>query len=130
VDFLSVGSNDLLQFMFAADRLHPRLAGRYDSLSPAALKAFATIRKRCVAHNTQLTLCGEMAANPLDALALISLGYRSLSMSPTSVGPVKQMLMHLDAGKASAFVRDHIEDGVDSLRDALVQFARQNQIPL
>jgi phosphotransferase system, enzyme I, PtsP len=130
VDFLSVGSNDLLQFMFAADRLHPRLAGRYDSLSPAALKAFATIRERCVVHNTQLTLCGEMAANPLDALALISLGYRSLSMSPTSVGPVKQMLMHLDAGKASAFVRDHIEDGVDSLRDALVQFARQNQIPL
>ena len=129
-DFISVGSNDLLQFMFAADRLHPRLAGRYDGLTPAALKALDVIRERCEAHDTPLTLCGEMAGKPLDALALIALGYRSISMSPTAVGPVKQMLLHLDAGKAAAFLRDHLDDDVSSLREALMQFARQNQIPL
>jgi phosphotransferase system enzyme I (PtsP) len=129
-DFISVGSNDLLQFMFAADRLHPRLAGRYDGLAPAALKALDVIRERCEAHSTPLTLCGEMAGTPLEALALIALGYRSISMSPTAVGPVKQMLLHLDAGKAAAFLREHLDDDVSSLRDALMQFARQNQIPL
>jgi phosphotransferase system enzyme I (PtsP) len=129
-DFISVGSNDLLQFMFAADRLHPRLAGRYDGLAPAALKALDTVRERCEAHDTPLTLCGEMAGNPLQALALIALGYRSISMSPTSVGPVKQMLLHLDAGKAAGFLRAHLDDDASSLREALGQFARQNQIPL
>ena len=129
-DFISVGSNDLLQFMFAADRLHPRLAGRYDSLAPSALKALDAIRDRCDAHGTPLTLCGEMAGRPLEAMALIALGYRSISMAPTSVGPVKQMLLHLDAGKAGAFIRDHLDDDVPSLREALVGFARQNKIPL
>jgi phosphotransferase system enzyme I (PtsP) len=129
-DFISVGSNDLLQFMFAADRLHPRLAGRYDGLAPAALKALDIVRERCEAHDTPLTLCGEMAGNPLQALALIALGYRSISMSPTSVGPVKQMLLHLDAGKAAGFLRAHLDDDASSLREALGQFARQNQIPL
>ena len=129
-DFISVGSNDLLQFMFAADRLHPRLAGRYDALSPSALKALDMIRERCDAHGTQLTLCGEMAGRPLEAMVLIALGYRSISMAPTSVGPVKQMLLHLDAGKAGQFIRDHLSDDVPSLREALVGFARQNRIPL
>ena len=129
-DFISVGSNDLLQFMFAADRLHPRLAGRYDSLAPSALKALDAIRERCDAHGTPLTLCGEMAGRPLESMALISLGYRSISMAPTSVGPVKQMLLHLDAGKAGAFIREHLDDDVASLREALVGFARQNKIPL
>jgi phosphotransferase system enzyme I (PtsP) len=129
-DFISVGSNDLLQFMFAADRLHPKLAGRYDSLAPSALKALDAIRERCDAHGTPLTLCGEMAGRPLEAMALIALGYRSISMAPTSVGPVKQMLLHLDAGKAGAFIREHLEDDVPSLREALVGFARQNKIPL
>jgi phosphotransferase system enzyme I (PtsP) len=71
-----------------------------------------------------------MAGNPLQALALIALGYRSISMSPTSVGPVKQMLLHLDAGKAAGFLRAHLDDDASSLREALGQFARQNQIPL
>jgi phosphotransferase system enzyme I (PtsP) len=129
-DFVSIGSNDLMQFMFAADRQHPKLAGRYDVLSPAALKVMDTIRESCERHSTALTLCGEMAGSSLEAMALIALGFRSISMAPTSIGPVKQMLLKLDSVKAGAFLRDHFESEASSLRELLVGFARQHKIPL
>lgn len=129
-DFVSIGSNDLMQFMFAADRQHPKLAGRYDVLSPAALKVMDAIRESCERHSTALTLCGEMAGSPLEAMALIALGFRSISMAPTSIGPVKQMLLKLDSVKAGAFLRDHFESEAPSLREPLVGFARQHKIPL
>ena len=129
-DFVSIGSNDLMQFMFAADRQHPKLAGRYDVLSPAALKVLDTIRESCERHSTALTLCGEMAGRPLEAMALIALGFRSISMAPTSIGPVKQMLLKLDSVKAGAFLRDHFESEASSLREPLVGFARQHKVPL
>lgn len=129
-DFVSIGSNDLMQFMFAADRQHPKLAGRYDVLSPAALKVMDTIRESCERHSTALTLCGEMAGNSLEAMALIALGFRSISMAPTSIGPVKQMLLRLDSVQAGAFLRDQFESDVSSLREPLVGFARQHKIPL
>ncbi len=129
-DFVSIGSNDLMQFMFAADRQHPKLAGRYDVLSPAALKVMDTIRESCERHSTALTLCGEMAGSSLEAMALIALGFRSISMAPTSIGPVKQMLLKLDSVKAGAFLRDQFESEASSLREPLVGFARQHKIPL
>ena len=129
-DFVSIGSNDLMQFMFAADRQHPKLAGRYDVLSPAALKVMDTIRESCERHSTALTLCGEMAGNSLEAMALIALGFRSISMAPTSIGPVKQMLLKLDSVQAGAFLRGHFESEASSLREPLVGFARQHKIPL
>jgi len=129
-DFVSIGSNDLMQFMFAADRQHPKLAGRYDVLSPAALKVMDTIRESCERHSTALTLCGEMAGNSLEAMALIALGFRSISMAPTSIGPVKQMLLKLDSVKAGSFLRDQFDSEASSLREPLVGFARQHKIPL
>jgi len=129
-DFVSIGSNDLMQFMFAADRQHPKLAGRYDVLSPAALKVMDTIRESCERHSTALTLCGEMAGSSLEAMALIALGFRSISMAPTSIGPVKQMLLKLDSVKAGAFLRDQFDSETSSLREPLVGFARQHKIPL
>ncbi|MEO9874567.1 MAG: phosphoenolpyruvate--protein phosphotransferase [Anderseniella sp.] len=129
-DFVSIGSNDLMQFMFAADRQHPKLAGRYDVLSPAALRVMDTIRESCERHSTALTLCGEMAGSSLEAMALIALGFRSISMAPTSIGPVKQMLLKLDSVKAGAFLRDQFDSETSSLREPLVGFARQHKIPL
>jgi phosphotransferase system enzyme I (PtsP) len=130
VDFVSIGSNDLMQFMFAADRQHPRLAGRYDVLSPAALSVIDAIREACERHATPLTLCGEMAGTPIEAMALMALGMRSISMAPTSIGPVKQMLLKLDAGKAGVFVREKLGSGQSSLREDLVAYARQHRIPV
>ena len=129
-DFISIGSNDLMQFIFAADREHPKLARRYDVLSPAALSVLDTVREACERHSTQLTVCGEMAGNPIEALALIALGIRSISMAPTSIGPVKQMLLKLDSTRAGEFLRDRMKSEKSSLRDELVAFARQHQIPL
>jgi phosphotransferase system enzyme I (PtsP) len=130
VDFVSIGSNDLMQFMFAADRLHPKLAGRYDVLSPAALKVLDAIREGCERHSTPLTLCGEMAGKPIEAMALIGLGIRSISMAPTSIGPVKQMLLKLDASKTGAFLRERLNSEQSSLREDLAVFARQHRIPV
>lgn len=129
-DFVSIGSNDLMQFMFAADRQHPKLAGRYDVLSPTALKVMDTIRESCDRHDTPLTLCGEMAGNSLEAMALIALGFKAISMAPTSIGPVKQMLLKLDSAKAGAFLREQFDSEAESLREPLVGFARQHKIPL
>src|SRR5262249_18883904 len=95
VDFVSVGSNDLMQFLFACDRGNPRLSGRYDPLAPAFLALLRELVLTCGRHGVPLGLCGEMAASPVDAMALIGLGFRQLSMNPSAIGPVKMMVRSL-----------------------------------
>ena len=123
LDFISVGSNDLMQYMFAADRGNPRINNRYDPLSPPMLNMFRHLVGLCDAAGVPLSVCGEMAGRPLDAMALIGIGFRSLSMSPPAVGPVKSMLRSLNVSGLSDYietlypVRDH------SLREKLRAFA-------
>ncbi len=104
VDFLSIGSNDLAQFMFAADRSNVQLANRFDPISPPFLRALKFIVDKARAAGKPVTLCGELASQPIGALALIAIGYRSMSLSASSVGPVKAMVLDLDAAKATALV--------------------------
>ena len=130
VDFISVGSNDLMQYLFAADRGNAKVARRYDTLSPTMLRVLKEIVRATQRHNVPLTLCGEMAGRPLEALALIALGFRSLSMAPASIGPVKSMLMSLDASAASHFVDQLMDSDARSVRDELVQFAAQNAVEI
>lgn len=110
-DFISVGSNDLLQYLFAADRSNAMVAGRYDPLSMASLRALRLVRRAADKHNVPLTMCGEMGGGTLDAMALIGLGYRSISMAPAAIGPVKTMLLALDAGHISRLIASEIEAG-------------------
>ena len=98
-DFLSVGSNDLFQFMYGVDRGNSRVANRFDTLSPAFLRALKKIADAGHRHSKQVTLCGELASKPPAALLLAGLGYRSLSLSPAAMGPVKSMLRQLHLGK-------------------------------
>ena len=91
IDFLSVGSNDLLQFLFAADRGNPHVANRYDVLSPAVLSFLRNIVEHCRAAGVPVAFCGEMAGQPLEAMALIGLGFQAVSMPPPMVGPIKMM---------------------------------------
>jgi phosphotransferase system enzyme I (PtsP) len=121
VDFASIGSNDLMQFLFAADRGNPRVARRYDALSPAPLRA---------KHKVPLNLCGEMAGRPIEAMALIGLGFRSISMAPASIGPVKTMILALDASKASVRLDDLLQSGVSDIRGELKRFAADENIEL
>ena len=125
VDFLSVGSNDLMQFFHAADRGNPRVADRFDALSAPVLRALKAVADRGRAHGKQVTLCGEMASQPICALALIAIGYRALSLAPSAVGPVKAMLLDLNAGKAAALLAPLVASPAGSvpIRERLEAFA-------
>jgi phosphotransferase system enzyme I (PtsP) len=131
-DFLSVGSNDLMQFLFAVDRENRRVANRFDPLSVAALRAFRLIAERSNAAGCPVTVCGEIGGRPLDAMALIGLGYRDLSMSPAAIGPVKAMVLSLDARAVAELIDTEMarmHDG-DSLRPALTAFAHAHGVPI
>lgn len=131
VDFVSVGSNDLLQFMFAADRANPLVASRYDCLSVSALRALRHIRFAADKHDVSITLCGEMAADPLTAMALIGLGFRSISMAPAAIGPVKTMILSLDSDRLTSFVERRMEPHcTGSIRDDLRRFAELNSVEI
>ena len=125
VDFLSVGSNDLVQFLYAIDRGNPRVANRFDALSAPVLRALKDIADKGRAHNKPVTLCGELASQPIGAIALVAIGYRALSLTPSAVGPVKAALLELDCRKAAAFLCPLIEKptGGAPIRAQLEEFA-------
>jgi phosphotransferase system enzyme I (PtsP) len=129
-DFASVGSNDLMQFLFAADRGNMRVADRFDSLNPAMLKALKLIADTAKRHDVPLTLCGEMAGRPLEAMTLIGLGFRSISMAPASVGPVKAMILSLDAGNLGEKLEELLECKDTSLREDLKRFAAEQGVQI
>lgn len=132
VDFVSVGSNDLFQFLMAADRGNSLISDRFDQLSPSFLRALRHIVKAGARHEKPVTLCGEMAGRPLTAMTLIGLGFRSISMSAAAIGPVKAMLGALDAGKLNALLLEELNkpNNAHSLRELLLRFAEDNEIPL
>jgi phosphotransferase system enzyme I (PtsP) len=128
VDFLSVGSNDLVQFLYAVDRGNARVAGRFDALSAPVLRALKDIAEKAREYKKPVTLCGELASQPLGALALIAIGYRALSLTPSAVGPVKAMLLDLDSRKIAGFLSPLIDkprSGI-SIRAQLEKFAADN----
>jgi phosphotransferase system, enzyme I, PtsP len=127
-DFVSVGSNDLMQFLFAADRGNMRVAERFDTLNPAGLKALKLIADAAKRHGVPLNLCGEMAGRPLEAMALIGLGFRSISMAPASVGPVKAMILSLDAGNLARCLDELLNSKDTSVRDELRRFAAEHGV--
>ena len=130
VDFISVGSNDLLQFMFAADRTNARVGSRYDSLSVAPLRALKTLIEAGREYGVPVTLCGEMAGRPLEAMALIGLGFRSISMAPASIGPVKTMILSLNGRKIEAFLNQRLEAADPNLRQSLMRFAEEEEVEI
>lgn len=130
VDFVSVGSNDLMQFLFAADRTNARVASRFDVLAPAPLRVFATLMKAAKKYRVPVTVCGEMAASPLEAMALIGLGLRTLSMSPAAIGPIKAMILSLHAERARECVENLVKEGAKDIRMALAQFAEKEGVEI
>jgi phosphotransferase system enzyme I (PtsP) len=131
-DFVSIGSNDLMQFLFAIDRENRRVADRFDPLSAPMLRALKLVADEAQASGCTATICGEIGGRPLEAMALIGLGFRSLSMSPASIGPVKAMLLELHAGKVSELIAEELEHagGGESLRPKLLRFAETHGIPV
>jgi phosphotransferase system enzyme I (PtsP) len=132
VDFLSVGSNDLMQFLYAADRGNPRVSERFDPLSAPVLRALKDIADKAKKHGKPVTLCGELASQPIGALALTILGYRTLSLSPSAVGPVKALLLDLDCRKGEEILLPCLEQPVGSvsIRHKLETFAAAEGLQL
>ena len=130
VDFLSIGTNDLVQFLFACDRGNPRLADRYDPLSMPMLALFREVIARTRDARVPLSMCGEMAGNPIEAMALIALGFRTLSMAPAAIGPVKTMIRSLDATAVAGYLEEIAGRPDHSLRPRLEAYARDHNIAL
>src|SRR5580658_5361352 len=124
-DFVSVGTNDLIQYLFAADRGNPRVADRYDPLSPPALRALKRIQEACVETGTPVSVCGEMAGRPLEAFALVALGFDGLSMPPAGIGPVKQMVLSCDREAARRGVEALLKSPAGSVRGEIEALARK-----
>jgi phosphotransferase system enzyme I (PtsP) len=132
VDFVSVGSNDLFQFVMAVDRGNTQLSDRFDPLSVPFLRVLKQVADAGHRNLTPVTLCGELAGKPISAMALIGLGYRSISMSPASIGPVKAMLRELPLEELKRFFADNLSAPASGMpmRALLQAFADDRSIPL
>jgi phosphotransferase system enzyme I (PtsP) len=124
-DFVSVGSNDLFQYMYAADRTNPLVSERYDPLSPPALRALQTIQTACAETGTPVSICGELAGRPLEAFALIALGFTRLSAPAGGVGPVKRMILSTDLAAARKGMSKLLGSSSGSIRNELESLARK-----
>jgi phosphotransferase system enzyme I (PtsP) len=129
-DFVSVGTNDLMQYLFAADRGNARVSDRYDCLSPPALRVLKTINDACRDTGTPVSVCGEIAGRPLEAFALIALGFERLSMPPAGIGPVKRMVLSTDREAAMRGMAPLLKSGGGSVRNEIETLARKLNVAL
>jgi phosphotransferase system, enzyme I, PtsP len=131
-DFLSVGSNDLMQYLFAVDRDNRRVANRFDPLNVGFLRALRAVARAGAAAGTPVTLCGEIGGRPLEAMALMAIGYRDISMSAPSIGPVKAMTLTLSLADIEREVESMLTEGRDdaSLREPLRAAAERYNVRL
>ncbi|MCA1774725.1 MAG: phosphoenolpyruvate--protein phosphotransferase [Loktanella sp.] len=122
VDFISVGGNDLKQFFYAADRENELVRKRYDTLNVGFLNYLKMVVGRCEAAGTPISFCGEDAGRPIEALCFAAIGFRSLSMRPASIGPVKHLLRQVNLAEASAVIDEAMKSGAQSVREAVTDW--------
>jgi phosphotransferase system enzyme I (PtsP) len=127
-DFISVGSNDLMQFLFAADRGTPSLYDRYDFLSPPVLDLLEQLISASTAANVSISLCGEAASRPLEALVLTAMGITTLSMPAGSILPIKAMLSQVDLKAFRSVLAVIRRGGGIGLREAVAVWAREHAL--
>ena len=130
LSFISVGTNDLTQFLFAADRANPKLAARYDWLSPAILRFLARIPASLIGTQVRLGICGEMGGRRLEALALLGLGYRRFSITPAAIGPIKELIRKVDLGEITHDMQRWLSKPPASMRHELENWAKTRDIDI
>ncbi len=130
LDFISIGTNDLTQFLFAADRADPRLANRYDWLSPAVLRFLKRVIDQADAAQVAIGVCGEMGGHPLEAMALIGLGLKRLSITPAAVGPIKAMVRSLDIAQLQPVMDRLVKTGASDARAQLSEWGQEHGVDL
>ncbi|HLV07666.1 MAG TPA: phosphoenolpyruvate--protein phosphotransferase [Croceibacterium sp.] len=130
VSFISVGTNDLTQFLFAADRANPKLAERYDWVSPAILRFLRRVVTATVGQPVQLGVCGEMGGRRLEALALLGIGVRRLSITPAAVGPIKELVRKVDTAEIEETMTAWLAAPPRNMREALREWAEEREIEI
>lgn len=130
IDFLSIGTNDLTQFLFAADRAHPKLAERYDWLSPAILRFLQRVVRQADAAGVKVGVCGEMGGRTLEAMALIGIGLERFSITPIAVGAIKAMIRSLDRSAVVPAVEALLAAPPPDMRAALTRWAEENGVSI
>ena len=128
LDFLSIGTNDLTQFLFAADRANPKLAERYDWLSPSILRFLRRVMHNTRGYEVDLGVCGEMGGRRLEALALLGLGIRRLSITPAAVGPIKELVRKVDLAEITEAMEGWLADPTTDIRTSLQAWAQERGI--
>jgi phosphotransferase system, enzyme I, PtsP len=128
LSFLSIGTNDLTQFLFAADRAHPKLAERYDWLSPSIMRFLRRVQQNLIGHTVDLTVCGEMGGRRLEALALLGIGIHRLSITPASVGPIKELVRKVSLPEITKAMTAWLSNPPPNLREALSAWATERGI--
>jgi phosphoenolpyruvate-protein phosphotransferase len=128
ISFLSIGTNDLTQFLFAADRSNPKLAERYDWLSPAILRFLRRVVRSVDGLGVDISVCGEMGGRRLEALALMGLGIRRMSITPASVGPIKALVGQVDVNEIGAAMERWLASPPPDMRAALLEWAAERGI--
>ncbi len=129
-DFISIGTNDLAQFIFASDRTNPRLIDRYDVLSAPFLKVMKYIVLKAKEHHVLCSVCGEMASNPLEALALLGLGYRHFSCAGSAFASIKKMVRSAHVDDVCDYLETLILSNRKSLRPQLKAYAKDHGIAI
>ena len=128
LSFVSIGTNDLTQFLFAADRANPMLAERYDWVSPAILRFLRRVVQSCMGYPVDLGVCGEMGGRRLEALALLGIGIRRLSITPAAVGPIKELVRKVDTRDIGEAMRGWLANPPQDLRAELQAWAQAREI--
>lgn len=130
LDFLSVGTNDLLQFMFAVDRGNPLVGQRYDFLDLSVMSVLQHIRRKTAQYDVPVSICGEAVGQPLEAMAAIGLGYRELSVPAPSIGPVKRMIRSVNHDKLTRAVTALLQSSEQNIRGGLRRVAEEQGVKL
>ncbi|PEQ12775.1 phosphoenolpyruvate--protein phosphotransferase [Novosphingobium sp. PC22D] len=130
ISFLSIGTNDLTQFLFAADRSNPKLAARYDWLSTSIMRFLRRIVTSLEGKSVDLTVCGEMGGRQLEALALLGVGFGRLSITPASVGPIKELVRKIDVSEIRSAMQGWLAEPPPDLRVALIDWAAKRGLQL
>jgi phosphotransferase system enzyme I (PtsP) len=128
ISFLSIGTNDLTQFLFAADRSNPKLAERYDWLSPAILRFLRRVVRTLAGTGVDISVCGEMGGRRLEALALLGLGIRRMSITPAAIGPIKELVGKVDLSEITAAMEGWLASPPADMRGAMVAWAAERDI--
>ena len=130
LSFLSIGTNDLTQFLFAADRSNPKLAERYDWLSISIMRFLRRVQASLMGHTVDVTVCGEMGGRRLEALALMGIGIRRLSITPAAVGPIKELVRKVDLAEIGEAMAEWLSAPPPNLRQALSAWAELRGIEI